>query len=198
MTVIGLTGGIGTGKSTVTEYLISKGFPVIDADYISRKVTEKGSHVLDSVRNAFGDEYFTEDGELDRKMMAALVFNSPRHKVLLESIITAEVLRLCEYEIEKLRQQECDIVFLDAPLLFESGADKMTDLVWLITADEGVRIQRVMIRDKCSREEVLDRMRNQMSCEEKAKLSQEIIDNSKGKEVLFTQIEELLKKYADR
>ena len=198
MTVIGLTGGIGTGKSKVTEYLISKGFPVIDADCISRKVTEKGNPVLDSVRKAFGDEFFTEDGELDRKKMAALVFNSPSHKVLLESIITDEVLRLCEYEIDKLRKQEYDIVFLDAPLLFESGADKMTDLVWLITADEGVRIERVMIRDKCSMEEVLDRMRNQMSCEEKAKLSQEIIDNSKGKEELFTQIEELLKKYADR
>ena len=104
MTVIGLTGGIGTGKSTVTEYLISKGFPVIDADYISRKVTEKGNPVLDSVRKAFGDEYFTEDGELDRKKMAALVFNSPSHKVLLESIITDEVLRLCEYEIDKLKK----------------------------------------------------------------------------------------------
>ena len=104
MTVIGLTGGIGTGKSTVTDYLVKKGFPVIDADEISRKITEKGSPVLRTVREKFGDEYFNDDGSMDRKKMAGLVFNSPYHKALLESIITAEVLRHVEKEICLLKE----------------------------------------------------------------------------------------------
>ncbi|MGN0733460.1 MAG: dephospho-CoA kinase [Emergencia sp.] len=199
MTVIGLTGGIGTGKSTVTDYLLKKGFPVIDADEISRKITEKGSPVLQTVREKFGDEYFNSDGSMDRKKMAGLVFNSPSHKALLEGIITSEVLRRVEKEIDLLKEtNETDLVFLDAPLLYESGADRMTDSVWVITADEEIRIQRVMKRDNCTRDEVMERIRNQMSCGEKAELAQELIDNSKGREELYLQIEELLIKYADR
>ena len=199
MTVIGLTGGIGTGKSTVTDYLVKKGFPVIDADEISRKITEKGSPVLRTVREKFGDEYFNDDGSMDRKKMAGLVFNSPYHKALLESIITAEVLRHVEKEICLLKESnEAAVVFLDAPLLYESGADRMTDLVWVITADEEIRIQRVMKRDNCTRDEVLERIRNQMSCSKKTELAQVIIDNSEGREELYLQIEELLTKYADR
>ncbi|MDO5302555.1 MAG: dephospho-CoA kinase [Clostridia bacterium] len=199
MEVIGLTGGIGTGKSTVTEYLVHKGFPVIDADAISHKITEKGSPALDRLREAFGNEYFTEDGELDRKKMASLVFNSPEDKEKLESIITLQVLIDMEKKLELLEKQgSAGTVFLDVPLLYESGADELTDAVWLVTADEEARIRRVMDRDMCSRDEVLDRMRHQMTCEEKAKLADEIIDNSFGRDELYNRIEELIRKHADR
>lgn len=199
MEVIGLTGGIGTGKSTVTEYLVHKGFPVIDADAISHKITEKGSPALDRLREAFGNEYFTEDGELDRKKMASLVFNSPEDKEKLESIITLQVLIDMEKKLELLEKQgSAGTVFLDVPLLYESGADELTDAVWLVTADEEERIRRVMDRDMCSRNEVLDRMRHQMTCEEKAKLADEIIDNSFGRDELYNRIEELIRKHADR
>lgn len=199
MEVIGLTGGIGTGKSTVTEYLVHKGFPVIDADAISHKITEKGSPALDRLREVFGNEYFTEDGELDRKKMASLVFNSPEDKEKLESIITLQVLTDMEKKLELLEKQgSAGTVFLDVPLLYESGADELTDAVWLVTADEEARIRRVMDRDMCSRDEVLDRMRHQMTCEEKAKLADEIIDNSFGRDELYNRIEELIRKHADR
>lgn len=199
MEVIGLTGGIGTGKSTVTEYLVHKGFPVIDADAISHKITEKGSPALDRLREVFGNEYFTEDGELDRKKMASLVFNSPEDKEKLESIITLQVLTDMEKKLELLEKQgSAGTVFLDVPLLYESGADELTDAVWLVTADGEARIRRVMDRDMCSRDEVLDRMRHQMTCEEKAKLADEIIDNSFGRDELYNRIEELIRKHADR
>ncbi|MDO4396734.1 MAG: dephospho-CoA kinase, partial [Clostridia bacterium] len=137
--------------------------------------------------------------ELDRKKMASLVFNSPEDKEKLESIITLQVLIDMEKKLELLEKQgSAGTVFLDVPLLYESGADELTDAVWLVTADEEARIRRVMDRDMCSRDEVLDRMRHQMTCEEKAKLADEIIDNSFGRDELYNRIEELIRKHADR
>ena len=196
MKVIGLTGGIGAGKSTVSDYLTELGYVILDADQMSREMTAKGSPVLTKIADLFGEHLILSDGNLDRKGLAAIIFSDKEKKSQLEEITTKEVVRDIGRNIETLKNSgECDIVFVDAPLLFESGADQLTDFVWMVTAEDDIRIARVMNRDGASREEVLQRIANQMSNEEKIRRSQEVIDNSKGKEDLYQQIEDLLRKY---
>ena len=199
MKVIGLTGGIGAGKSTVTNYLRKQGYLVIDADAIAHQITEKGSPALKKITLCFGAEVLYEDGSLNRKKLAAFVFSDEEKKRQLEQLTTVEVVYIIKTQLEDLRKKgKQDIVFVDAPLLFETGADKLTDMVWLVDADMEARISRVMDRDGTSREAVVSRVQNQMDSSEKKKLSAEIIDNSKGKEELYQQIEYLLMRYVKK
>ena len=199
MKVIGLTGGIGAGKSTVTNYLRKQGYLVIDADAIAHQITEKGSPALKKIALCFGAEVLYEDGSLNRKKLAAFVFSDEEKKRQLEQLTTVEVVYIIKTQLEDLRKKgKQDIVFVDAPLLFETGADKLTDMVWLVDADMEARIARVMDRDGTSREAVVSRVQNQMDSSEKKKLSAEIIDNSKGKEELYQQIEYLLMRYVKK
>lgn len=193
MKIIGLTGGIGSGKSTVSAYLRKKGCIIIDADEMSRKMTEKGSKALDEIRCAFGDEYFFEDGGLDRKKMAATVFSDPEKKQLLENIITQAVIKKSVEKIDSLRECEEDgIAVLDAPLLFEFDMQRYTDETWLVSADKNVIISRVKARDNMTDEEVSRRMSNQMPADRKEKLADKIIDNSADVAHLYAQLDKLL------
>lgn len=197
MKVIGLTGGIGSGKSTVSSYLKEKGFLILDADQIAHDITKNGSPVLQQIAEAFGADMLDGEGNLLRKKLAAVAFSTPENKAVLESLTTAEVVRLISKAVTDLRTGgEYDIIFIDAPLLFEAGVDRLTDLVWMVSAEDEIRISRVMSRDGVSREEVLQRIANQMDNDEKIRRSQELIDNSKGKEELYQQVDALLKKYA--
>lgn len=197
MKVIGLTGGIGSGKSTVSSYLKEKGFLILDADQIAHDITKKGSPVLQKIADAFGAEMLDADGNLQRKKLAAVAFSTPENKAKLESLTTAEVVRLISEDVAQLRKtKDYDIIFIDAPLLFEAGVDRLTDSVWMVSADEEIRIGRVMDRDQVSREDVLQRIANQMANDEKIRRAHEVIDNSKGKDELYQQVEALLKRYA--
>lgn len=196
MLVIGITGGIGSGKSTVSSYLAEKNYKIIDADEISRKMTEAGSPALPEIRRFFGNGVFHGDGSLDRGKLAAVVFADAGKKKLLERLITDKVILKVSEEIKDLRNSGAyDIIFLDAPLLFETGTEVLTDCVWLVTCDEAVRIRRVAARDGSNEMDVKRRIDAQMSDAEKSARAQEIIDNSKGKEELVSQIESLLGKY---
>jgi len=198
MKVIGLTGGIGAGKSTVSSYLKEKGYLILDADAIAHEITAKGSPVLNQIADTFGREMILSDGTLDRKRLAAVVFSDAEKKLQLEELTTKQVVKIISDRVEELRKKdEYDIIFVDAPLLFEAGVDAMTDLVWMVTADDDVRIARVMERDQANREDVLRRIANQMDNDEKIRRSQEVIDNSKGKDELYRLIESLLTKYAE-
>lgn len=198
MNVIGLTGGIGAGKSTVSDYLLDKGYIVIDADKIARSLTDKGSDTLQALTAAFGEEILFADGSLDRKKLAGIVFSDGEKRLILEELTTKEVVRIIEERLMQLQGEGYKgPVFVDAPLLFESGADKLTGAVWLVDADMDVRVARVMARDGISAEDVKRRIANQMDSEEKKARSTDIIDNSKGKELLYRQVERLLEKYAE-
>lgn len=197
MKVIGLTGGIGSGKSTVSAYLKDHGYLILDADKIAHDITKKGSPVLQQIADAFGADMLDDDGNLQRKKLAAVAFSTPGNKAVLESLTTAEVVRLISKQLEELRnEKQYDIIFVDAPLLFETGVDRLTDLVWMVSAEEEIRISRVMNRDQISRADVLQRIANQMDNDEKIRRSHEVIDNSRGKEELYQQVAALLKKYA--
>ena len=196
MKVIGLTGGIGSGKSTVSEFLRQKGYCIIDADQIAHTITEKGSPVLRQLADVFGSEILFDDGSLNRKKLAAIAFSDRQRKQQLEDITTSRVLEIIEEKLAiHLKNDRERIVFLDAPLLFETGADALTDVVWLVDAEQELRICRTMERDGVSREDVLRRIANQLPDAEKRIRAGEIIDNGKGKEDLYRRVEGLLEKY---
>lgn len=193
--IIGITGGIGTGKSTVSAYLKEQGYPVIDADQIARKVTEKGSATLAELARNFGSGILDRDGGLDRRRMAELAFSSPEKKARLEAIVTSRVIAETAARIRELRQEDGPVAFLDAPTLYETGSDVLVDEVWLVTADESVRVRRAADRDGCSEAEIRRRIRSQMSEEEKRYRADYIIDNSDGLEQLYIRIRALIKKH---
>ena len=197
MKVIGLTGGIGSGESTVSSYLRELGYLILDADQIAHDITKKGSPVLQQIAAAFGTDMLDAEGNLQRKKLAAVAFATPEKKALLESLTTTEVVRLISEEVAQLRNNpEYDIIFIDAPLLFEAGVDQLTDFVWMVSAEDEIRISRVMERDQVSRDDVLQRIANQMDNDEKIRRSHEVIDNSKGRKELYQQVNVLLEKYA--
>ncbi len=197
MKVIGITGGIGSGKSTVSSYLKDNNYVVMDMDQYAKGVTAKGSPALDEIAEVFGSDMITEDGELDRKRMASVVFSDAEAKNKLERIVTDRVYEMTVEEIERYRTSgKYDIIFMDAPILFETGSEKLTDFVWFVTARKEIRIRRVMERDGVSAEDVEARMASQMPEEVKAGRSDEIIDNSGGITELTGKIGELLEKYA--
>ena len=193
MEIIGLTGGIGTGKSTVSNFLREQNFAIVDADRISREVVEPGKPLLKELEEAFGSEIINEDGSLNRKGLAAIVFNDVEQRKLMDSIMHKEILAEMRSCMENYQEQGVHQgIIIDAPLLFEIGLEKWCGQVWLVTADMDIRIQRVCARDNAVPAEVEARIRNQMSDDEKRKLSDEILDNSGTLEDLHKQIRDLL------
>ena len=196
MIVIGITGGIGTGKSTVTEYLEKNGFFVIDSDRISHEITSKGSPLLTVIAEAFSPDVITADGELDRKRMSEIVFSDPEKRLLLQSIVTEKIISDSEDMIKALREENPDrLVFFDAPILFETRAHEIVDFSWVVTADENVRIARVMARDGVTEDRVRARIASQMPEAEKIARADEVIDNSSDLESLYKKIDILTEKY---
>ncbi len=196
MKVIGITGGIGAGKSTVSGYLASLGYPVFDADEVSRGLTADGSPVVDELAETFGEEILVRKGVLSREKLAEIVFSDPDKNRKLMQIVTMKVREAGQKWISDYRKKEkYDIIILDIPLLFETGSEDLCDAVWFITADDEVRRRRVMARDGVTAEQVERRMRSQMPEKEKAERSDEIVDNSRGVEELHRTVDALLKKY---
>ena len=197
MRIIGITGGIGTGKSTVSSYLKDLGYDVIDADGIARELAEDPG-VLAEIRDFFGDCVLEEDGSLDRKKMAEIVFSDVRKREMLESIITSRVIKrvsklICDYRTGRRHAGKDEMVFLDAPTLFETGADRLVDEVWLVTCDMETRLKRAGYRDDASREKIEARIASQMSEDEKSDRADVVINNDGTKEELYQVIDSLIK-----
>ena len=190
MFIIGLTGGIGTGKSTVSNYLESKGCLILDADKISRQMTEKGQPALEEIGRVFGFHLINEDGNLDRQALGNIVFNDKEKLDILQSIITQKVVEHINNRLIELKNNDTKgIVVIDAPLLFECGMEGLADENWLVIASLDVRLERVKRRDGLSENEILSRINNQMPQEDKEKLSQVILDNSTTLDELYRQID---------
>lgn len=196
MKIVGITGGIGSGKTTVTEFLKGRGYRVVDADMIARKIVEPGTQVLGELVAYFGNVILQPDGALNRQKLAELAFINPNQKGVLDRITHGAILNQIAKQIETIQtQQNPALVFVDAALLIETGLYKKMDEVWLIIAHETLRIQRVVDRDRLDTESVKQRIRNQMSDEEKARHSFRIINNSGTKEDLYDTIEKILRDY---
>ena len=197
MKIVGITGGIGTGKSTASRYLRKLGYDVIDADGIARDMAGD-EKVLSEIRDFFGDDVIGDDGSLDRKRMAEIVFSDIRKKELLESIITSRVIaKVGEitggYRSGSVKPSKDDVVFLDAPTLLETGADRLVDEVWLVTCDMEVRLHRAAVRDGTSKEKVEARIAAQMSEDEKIDRADVVIYNNGTREELFKALDRNLK-----
>ncbi len=175
---IGLTGGIGCGKSTISMIFRENSIPVIDADEISRKVLVNHPDILLEIRKSFGDEYFDENGEFLRRKMGNLIFSDKSRKVQYENIIMPHIFHDIFSEIKKYNDVGEEICIIDAPTLIENKLHTYMDKIIVVIASEEIQIERVMRRDNFSMEEAIIRINNQMSTKEKCKFADFIIDNS--------------------
>jgi len=190
--VIGITGGIGSGKSTVARILRDLGAKVIDADRISREVTAKGKKALDDIVGTFGSGILNEDGELDRKKLADIVFNDPERLKLLEAIVHKYVIEEIEKRVNALKNEgNSDIIVLDVPIPVERGFIDLADQVWVVTCDMETRIKRIMERSCYTYEEAVRRINSQMREEEYLKIADEVIVNNGSIEELENAVAKL-------
>lgn len=192
MDVIGLTGGIGTGKSTVSGYLRDWGFAVIDADQIARQIVEPGKPLLTELSQAFGSGIIKKDGSLDRKGLAAIVFSSSEKRQMLDELMHGRIIKEIQDRVAFCKGKAVRGIIIDAPLLFETGLDRQCGQVWLVTADEQIRVDRVCVRDGVSPQEVRDRINSQMPDDEKRRLADCVLDNSGNLHQLELQLRRLL------
>lgn len=190
MTVIGLTGNIGSGKTTAGKILESElGCICLNADYIGRLVAEPGGEAYDELMNCFGADYFLPDGTLNRPKMAALVFNDKARLAELNAITHPAVKRYLVREIARnLQEQPNRVVVVEAALLIEADYLDLSDELWLVWADDDVRLKRVMQRDNATADEAKSRMRNQMAQEEKVKYADRILHNNSDEANLRAEI----------
>ena len=187
--IIGLTGGIGSGKSTIANYIASKGIPVYIADEEAKKLMQL-PEVITSVQGIFSQNVLDEFGKLDRKKIADLVFNSPTQLAQLNNIVHPLVKN---HFIEWLKtHSNAPFVIKEVAILFETGGDKACDKVILVTAPEEIRIERAMKRDNVSKETIVSRMNNQLPESEKITKSDFIIHNTDLNKT-FIQVDEILK-----
>lgn len=190
MTVIGLTGGIASGKSTVSEMLKELGAEIIDADKIAREIVKPGKGILDRIVENFGIKILKHDGTLNRKALGDIVFGDEEKLKLLNRITHPEIRRLIVQNINniKMRSSIDKIIVVDAAILLECGMDELVDEVWLVYIDYETQLERLIFRDKLSRTQAEDRIRSQMPVEEKMRRSQRIILNTKDIEYTKEQV----------
>lgn len=192
MKIIGITGGIGSGKTTASEYLKSKGFPVVDADQIGHDIMKPGMPVLIELAMVFGGDIVDAHGVLNRKKLAEIAFSDPQNKQMLDKITHKEIFEEIRRRMDVLADRGEKFAFLDAALLFETGLDEDCAQTWLIDAEDELRIKRAMSRDGFTREQILARIKNQMSSPEKRKRASHIVDNSGDLENLYKQLDGLV------
>ena len=186
--IVGLTGQTGAGKSTVSDYLRENGVVVIDADKIAREVVETGSAL------EFGCEYINMDGTLNRKKMARTVFNDKEKLKKLNNLMFPYIIDSIRRELKRLREQQEGIIVLDAPTLFESGADRECDRVVSVTADVQSRKERIIRRDKLTEEEADERIQAQHDEEYYKSRSWQVLENNGSIDELKNQTSVLLSK----
>lgn len=191
--IIGLTGGIASGKSAVSNYVEALGYKVIDADLVAREVVEKGSHGLELLCEHFGEAILDTSGELDRKRFGELIFNNEANRLLANRLLHP----LIEDSIRR-RLEACaldEVVFLVVPLFYEAGYQKYTDDVWYVTADEASRLLRMAKRDAISEDLAKKKLESQLTKEEVLKkFSPTVIENNSTLEVLKEKVDDLVKK----
>ncbi|WP_031544546.1 dephospho-CoA kinase [Salinicoccus luteus] len=188
--IIGLTGGIASGKSTASDYIRSKGYPVLDADTYAKKATAKGGPAYQGIIDHFGAELLQDDGEIDRRKLGAIVFNDDGERKVLNQLVHPEVRRMMDADKDRLAEE--GHVFLDIPLLFENGLDRQCDITLTVYVDQETQIERLMERNGFSHSEALSRINSQMPLSEKRDRSDEVLDNSGSKNELYAQIEDFL------
>lgn len=178
MRIIGITGGIGSGKSTVSQILRDLGAKIIDADKIAKEIVFKGGVVLKELIEFFGSQILDESGGLDRKKLGEIVFNNPEKLEVLNKITHKYIVERIFKDLEKAKKEgKWDIVVVDAPLPVKHGFMDAVDEVWVVTADKETRIKRIMERNGLTYEEALSRISSQLKDSEYLEIADVVIPN---------------------
>jgi len=176
--ILGLTGGIATGKSTVVKVFKELGFPVVDADVIAREVVEVGRPALAKIVSTFGTEILQPDGSLDRKKLGALVFSDEEKRQKLNALLSPFLREAILSQIEK-KKDRASLVVVDIPLLYEGGYENDMDQVAVVYVPETIQLDRLMKRDHLTEQEAWQRINSQLSIEQKKQRADIVFDNQK-------------------
>ena len=189
--IIGITGGIASGKSTVTNFLRKQGFQVVDADAVVHQLQKPDGRLFEALVQHFGQEIILENGELNRPLLARLIFSNPQEQEWSKRI-QGEIIR---EELATLRDQLApteEIFFMDIPLLFEQAYSAWFDETWLVYVDRNSQVERLMKRNHLSQNEAKSRLAAQWPLEEKKDLASHVLDNNGNQDHLLTQVRILL------
>lgn len=189
---LGLTGGIATGKTTISNYLKTKGIPVLDADEYARKVVEPGTPGLTYIVNTFGKQVLQSDGSLNRKLLGQIIFNDMTARQKLNGITHPRIQQMMTDELQKLAKDKTPLVILDIPLLLENHNIAGADAIMVVTVPESIQLNRLMQRNNLTKEEAQRRIDAQMPLSEKEKLADFIVDNSGTIANTLTQVDKVI------
>ena len=190
--IIGITGGIASGKTIVSDYVKKLGYPVVDADLLSREIMAPGSPVLEQVRHIFGETVIAGDGALNRKALAEKIFHDEQARQTLDGLTHPAIRALAEERFSQLEGEST--VFFVVPLLFESGMDDLCDEIWLVHAEESLRRSRLSARDGIDEIYAQSKIDSQMRDEERLNKGARVLFNDGDLNHLYDQIESFLKK----
>lgn len=188
--IIGLTGGIASGKTTVSDDLKKRGYTVLDADAYSRKTTAKNGPAIPAIKKAFGNDIVNAEGELDRKKLGNIIFNDADKRRELNDIVHPLIREMMNSDEQKFIKE--GHVFLDIPLLFENGLNERCDVVVTVFVDRDTQLKRLTARNNLTIEEAEARINSQMPLTEKVSRSDYRLDNNGNLDALYEQIDRLL------
>lgn len=191
--IIGLCGGIGSGKTAVSDYLKEKGYSIIDADLVAREVVEKGSEGLAALVRHFGEAILDDKGALNRKLLGELIFHDEKKRCLVNALLHPLIEERILFYLKALDNEA--VIFLVVPLFFEAGYDRYTDEVFYVSAEENIRLERIQVRDNISRDLARKKLQSQMTeAEVVARFNPTVIKNNGSIENLREKVDELLTK----
>ena len=193
--ILGLTGSIATGKSTVAKLFLSAGIPVVDADLGARAVVLPGAPGLADIIEHFGEAYLLSDGTLDRKRLGALIFSDREKRKELDVLLKERINDWIQAEKERYISEGHKLIVLDIPLLYEGGYEDSCDAVMVVYVPEELQVQRLMSRNHLDTDEATRRMQSQLSIEKKKELADFVIDNSGTIEETKKQVNDWLLKH---
>jgi len=196
MKIIGLTGGIGSGKSTVSRFLTELGAVILDVDKVGHEAFKPDTDVWREVMAAFGRQVVTPNGDIDRKKLGEIVFGSPESLSRLNQIMHPRMYDMVKAQLEEYRRQGADVVFLKAPLLIEAGWVSLVDEVWVTVASQSTVLKRLEKRSGLSEQQSLSRIRSQLSSEERVKHADVVIDTECDLNELKSKVDKLWQKLA--
>lgn len=196
--IIGLTGGIATGKSTVTQILRKLGYPVICADEIVHDLYENNPELREKIVKLLGEEILKNYHELDRQKMASIVFANPQKRIKLEHVIHPAVREKIAELIKKYRAEKYVLIFVDVPLLFETGMNEDMDAVVCVASSQNVQIARLKKHRHMKLAESLARIRSQMPLREKIRQSDHVIHNNRGLSELSKKVKEIISRLVEK
>jgi len=191
--VVGLTGGMGSGKSTVSQIMAELGAVIIDADKVGHEAYQANTKTWQDVVAAFGKQVVAQDGSIDRKKLGAIVFGNPEQLERLNRVVHPRMFEMMKERIEQHRRQGIKVVVLDAAILFEANWTPLVDMIWVVIASEPVVVARAVARTGLPEDQIRARLHSQMSNEERIKRADKVIRNDGTIDELRVQVIDLCK-----